>query len=412
MGNVKTIVIIGGGFAGLVAAIGAARKLGELAVPTGEIRIAMVNRDPFHCIRVRNYERDLSQIRVPLDDVLGPAGVERVEGEVDGLDTGRRQLSVKTAGGERTIEYDRLVLAAGSQLYQPEIPGLREFAFNTDTYAAAVRLNAHIARLPAAPPGPGQYTVLIVGAGLTGIEAACEMPARVREAAAGDGAAAPRIRTILADHAPQVGSDMGDSARPVIERALAALGVESRTGVAVTAIDAQGVVFENGERLETGTVVWTAGMRANPLTAQFSAQRDRFGRLPVDEYLRVIGSDHVFAAGDVATLPIDGIHHTVMSCQHARPMGRFAGHNVVCDLLGKPMLPLRVDWYVTCLDLGPWGAVYTQGWDRRVATIGMEAKAIKQTINCVRIYPPRSLNRREILDWAAPTVQTPPAGHD
>ncbi len=62
MGNVKTIVIIGGGFAGLVAAIVAARKLGELAVPTGEIRIAMVNRDPFHSIRVRNYERDLSQI--------------------------------------------------------------------------------------------------------------------------------------------------------------------------------------------------------------------------------------------------------------------------------------------------------------------------------------------------------------
>jgi NADH dehydrogenase FAD-containing subunit len=137
-----------------------------------------------------------------------------------------------------------------------------------------------------------------------------------------------------------------------------------------------------------------------------------FGRLPVDQYLRIIGISDVFAAGDVATLAIDGTHASVMSCQHARPMGRFAGHNVVCDLLGKPMLPLRIDWYVTCLDLGPWGAVYTEGWDRHVTVSGMDAKTIKQTINCVRIYPPRSRNRRAVLDWAAPTVQAPPLGHD
>jgi len=85
-------------------------------------------------------------------------------------------------------------------------------------------------------------------------------------------------------------------------------------------------------------------------------------------------------------------------------------HEVVCDLFGKPMLPLRVDRYVTFLDLGLWGAVYKQGWDRRVMVSGKDAKTIKRTINCVRIYPPRSRNRREILEWAAPSVQTPPIG--
>ena len=67
-----------------------------------------------------------------------------------------------------------------------------------------------------------------------------------------------------------------------------------------------------------------------------------------------------------------------MSCQHGRPMGRFAGHNVVCDLFGEPMLPLRIEWYVTVLDLGPWGAVYTQGWDRTVASVGEAAKRTKR----------------------------------
>ncbi|MGH7906596.1 MAG: NAD(P)/FAD-dependent oxidoreductase, partial [Candidatus Binataceae bacterium] len=319
---------------------------------------------------------------------------------------------VKAGEKERTLEYDRLVLAAGSRLYEPDIPGLREFSFNVDSYHAAVRLNDHVAGLPAAPASPGQYTVLVLGAGLTGIETACEMPAKLRNAVARAGVESAPFRTILADHAAHVGSNMGDSARPVIERALDSLGVKRRVGVAVKNIDAHGVTLEDGERIDADTVVWAAGMRANPLTEQFAAQRDRFGRLTVDEYLRVIGVDGAFAAGDVATFRIDGEHASVMSCQHARPMGRFAGYNVVCDLFGKPMLPLRVDSYVTCLDLGPWGAVYTQGWDRHVTATGMKAKTIKQNINCVRIYPPRSRNRREILDWAAPTVQAPPAGHD
>jgi NADH dehydrogenase len=89
-------------------------------------------------------------------------------------------------------------------------------------------------------------------------------------------------------------------------------------------------------------------------------------------------------------------------------MGRFAGNNAASDLLGLELLPLRIEHYVTCLDLGPWGALYTEGWDRRVALAGPEAKKIKQTINCVRIYPPRSRDRREILDAYAPVVQTPP----
>jgi NADH dehydrogenase len=89
-------------------------------------------------------------------------------------------------------------------------------------------------------------------------------------------------------------------------------------------------------------------------------------------------------------------------------MGRFAGHNVVCDLLGHRMLPLQIDWYVTVLDLGPWGALYTHGWDRRVVAVGSLAKQTKEMINCVRIYPPLTSKPQQILDAASPTVQSPP----
>jgi NADH dehydrogenase len=111
-------------------------------------------------------------------------------------------------------------------------------------------------------------------------------------------------------------------------------------------------------------VVWCAGLQANPLTRSIPAERDRFGRLSVDEFMRVKGVANMFAAGDVASAVLDDVHASVMSCQHGRPMGRFAGNNVICDLFGQPMLALRIDWYVTVLDLGACGAVYTDGTER------------------------------------------------
>jgi NADH dehydrogenase len=339
---------------------------------------------------------------VALDEVLEPIGVERVAGEVVGIGFDSRQVTYSVDNVHRSISYDRLVFALGSRLVRPDIPGLGEFAFDVDTYDGAARLNTHILGLSAQPRSPGQYTALVVGAGLTGIEAATEMLGRLRSA----GAVAPRV--ILADHQPRVGSDMGDGACDVIEEALASLGVATRTGAAISAIDRAGATLSTGETIPTATIVWCAGMRANPLTELFPIRRDRFGRVPVDRFMRVEGIAGTFAAGDAACATVDDRHNSVMSCQHARPMGRFAGYNVVCDLVGKPMLPLRIDWYTTILDLGPWGAVYTEGWDRRVVATGAAAKRTKQLINCERIYPPRSVDRRQILDAAAPVVQRPP----
>jgi NADH dehydrogenase len=396
------ILVLGAGFAGLWSAVGAARALDEFGIGREAVQVTVINRDQWHAIRVRNYERDLSGVRVALDEVLEPIGVERVAGEVVGIDFDSRQVTYGVSAARRSISYDRVVFALGSRLVHPDIPGLGEFAFDVDTYDGATRLNAHVERLSALPRSPGQYTALVVGAGLTGIEAATELLGKLRSA----GAVAPRV--ILADHQPRIGSDMGDGACQVIDEALASLGVATRIGVKITAIDRFGATLSTGEKIPAATVVWCAGMRANPLTEFFPVRRDRFGRVPVDHFMQVEGMSDTFAAGDVACAIVDDRNSSVMSCQHARPMGRFAGHNVVCDLVGKPMLPLRIDWYTTILDLGPWGAVYTEGWDRRVVTTGATAKRTKQLINCERIYPPRSGDRRQILDAAAPVVQRPP----
>ncbi len=402
------ILVLGAGFAGLWSAVGAARALDEFGIGRDAVRVTLVNRDTWHAIRVRNYEPDLRKIRVPLNHVIEPVGIEQVIGEVVDIDFGRRAVVCSNGSERRPIAYDRLVFALGSQLVRPDIPGLTQHGFDVDTYDGAARLNRHIDALPELPPSCGQYTALVVGGGLTGIETATEMLGKLRSAYARAPGHAEIPRVILADRQPRIGSDMGDGACEVIDEAFSSLEVSIRTGVSVSAIDDTGATLATGERIPAATVVWCTGMHANPLTRLFPIERDRFGRVPVDRFMKVGGIRDTFAAGDAARATLDDLHDSVMSCQHARPMGRFAGHNAVADLLGKPMLPLRIDRYVTILDLGPWGAVYTEGWDRRVVATGAAAKRTKQIINCQRIYPPSSGDRREILGAAAPIVQAPP----
>jgi NADH dehydrogenase len=397
------IVVLGAGFAGLWAAIGAARQRDEIGAAGRDIDIRVIDRNPYHNIRVRNYEVDLSEVALPLAQLLDPIGVSHGIGEVEAIDPARRVISLVTRSGEEMLSYDRLVLALGSEVMRPDIPGLADHAFDVDTYAAALRLEDHLTLLGRSAPSPGRSTVVVVGAGFTGIEVAAEMPDRLARAGV-----TGSHRIILVDPNPTVGATIGAHARPVIETALSSLEIETRLGVRVVSVEAAGMHLSSGEFIPTKTVIWCAGMRASPLAASFPGARDRLGRLLVDPFMRVADLPGLFAAGDVASSVVDGLHPTVMSCQFARPMGRFAGHNVVADLVGQPMLPLRVDWYVTVLDLGNWGALYTEGWDREVRTIGQVAKATKQTINRKRIYPPLTGSKQDLFAAAAPTVQAPP----
>ena len=147
--------------------------------------------------------------------------------------------------------------------------------------------------------------------------------------------------------------------------------METRLGAGVASLDGSSVNLSNGEHIETETVIWAAGIRAAPLTAQIPAERDNFGRLLVDRDLRVPGVAGVFATGDAARAASDDIgNYALMSCQHATRMGAFAGNNAAAELLGVPTKPYHQEGYVTCLDLGEAGAMFTLGWDRKVGMVG------------------------------------------
>jgi NADH:ubiquinone reductase (H+-translocating) len=382
------IVIIGAGFAGMYAALSAARLRDIQGVSPEELEIALVAPEPTLVVRPRLYEPKPETLTAPLLDVLRAIDVVYVQGSAETIDTKSRAVKIVTAKGtKKSLSYDRLVVATGSRLFRPNIPGLAEHGFSVDQLDDATALDRHLHSLADRPALNGRDTVVVAGGGFTGIETATEMPARLR-AIFGKEA---RPRVIIVDRNSAIAPDMGAGPRPVIEEALSKLGVETRLGTGVASLDKSGVTLSDGERIEAETVIWAAGMRAAPLTAQVPAERDSFGRLLVDRDLRVPSVAGVFATGDAARAASDDVgNYALMSCQHATRMGAFAGNNAAAELLGVPTRPYHQEGYATCLDLGEAGAVFTLGWERTLKLVGEEAKNTKRQINTVWIYPPRA----------------------
>ncbi|MGM4916255.1 NAD(P)/FAD-dependent oxidoreductase [Tardiphaga sp. 813_E8_N1_3] len=382
------LVIIGAGFAGMYAALSAARLRDIQGVPPKEFEIALVAPEPTLVIRPRLYEPKPETLTAPLENVLKAIDVVYVQGNAEAVDTKSRVVKIVPAkGANKSLSYDRLVVATGSQLFRPKFPGLAEHVFSIDQLDDAVALDRHLRQLASLPISEMRDTVVVAGGGFTGIEAATEMSSRLRAILGKD--AKPRV--IIVDRNKAIAPDMGDDARPIIEDALRKLGVETRLGVGVTSLEKSGVTLSNGDYIESATVIWAAGMRAAPLTAQIPAGRDGFGRLLVDRDLHVLSVPGVFATGDAARAACDDVgNYALMSCQHATRMGAFAGNNAAAELLGVATKPYHQKAYVTCLDLGAAGALFTRGWDRKVEMVGDVAKKTKHEINTVWIYPPRA----------------------
>lgn len=357
----EEVLILGGGYAGAYAALGAARARGDASVG-----IVLVSADPDFVNRPRLYEPNPgAHLRQPLAPMLERIGASFRLGRVTRIDVGTRRVILADGA---TLPWDRLVIALGSQTGRPSVPGI-ERAFDVGSYDGALTFNRHLKTLPAGA------TITVVGSGFTGLELATEL--------------AERYRVVLIERADVIAPSLGEGPREAIAHALKALGVEVRLGTTLDRIDGQ-------------TTVWCGGMVAHPLTRTLPAERDALGRLLTEPNLAVRGVRDVYAAGDVAFAMADDEHPALMSCQHAIKLGQFAGHNAMNELLGRPAVPYRQPVYRMCLDVGGAGAVITEGWEYRVVTSGMEAKARKREINRVWAALPAATDRETLLAFGEP----------
>lgn len=348
--------------------------------------VTMVSREPVLQMRPRLYEANPETLGADLRPLLDAAGVCFVQGEAVGLDLPGRAVTLASGA---SLPYQRLIIATGSTMRRPPVPGA-ENAYSIDSQQDAIvfdRRLKDIARDVARP------TIAIVGAGFTGIELALELRDRI----AGHGSKAEYLRVVLIDRAASVGFELGAGPRSEIEAALAEARVECRLGEAITALAAERVTFATGSALDAHAVVLTTGMIASSFVRNVPGERDALGRIVVEPSLRAPAAPEVFVTGDAASADTGNGHRALQSCQHALQLGRFAGENAARELLGLPTMPYVQPRYVTCLDLGRSGAILTQGWDRTVSKTGEEAKALKRRINTVVIYPPANVPGATLL---------------
>lgn len=398
----KQILIVGAGFAGMWAALSAARlaeKNQQQAVD-----ITVIAPQPELRIRPRFYESDVPSLVAPLQPLFDATGIRFLRGSVSQIHPADKTVTWTDSNGESHAQYwDRLVLASGSHVNRAMVTGAAQHAFDLDQLESATTLENHLIALAQRPQSDARNTVVVCGGGFTGIEMAMELPTKLRAIFGSNS----KTRVVVVERGPQPGSRYSDALREVIIQASKELGVEWLVNAEVASVDAAGVHLKDGKRIDSQTVIWTVGVQANNLTAQIDAPRDRQGRLHVNAELQVVGYDDIYATGDVAYAATDDKdNHALMTCQHAILLGKFAGNNAAAGLLGVAPLPYRQETYVTCLDLGAWGAVYTEGWDQQVKLTREEAKKVKVSIVSELIYPPKADKAAafEIADPLAPFV--------
>ena len=376
----QRLLIIGAGFAGFWSAISAVRQARELE-QRNELEVVVITKDEFHSIRPRFYENTLDNLRVPLSDYFEPLDIKLIQADVTDINPEQRTV---TYHDNQVLTYDCLIFAAGSQMQKPDIPGF-ESTFNVDSFSGASKLDAHIKTLAKAGfHTPESKTFVVVGGGFTGLELVTALPEKL--ASLLNNTTDP-VELFLIERSQKIASGYSRQAQQYITEQLKSAGIRVLINEEVSSIDSDKLTLKSGKTIKTNTVMWAAGLRANPLTKDLANNRDPLGRVAVNQLLQLPSFNSVFVAGDSAKVLVDEQNHAVMSCQHAIPQGKFAGHNAVNILFNEPLKAYSQPSYVTCLDLGSEAALFTQGWNRDVDKVGSEAQNLKTQIVTQWIYP-------------------------
>ncbi len=246
---------------------------------------------------------------VPLRQMCPHA--ELLLGAATGLDEEARAVTVHAAEEVYEVEYDQLVVALGAVPRMLPIPGLGDHAVGFNNLADAIHLRNHVLReLEAADAetNPSRrsphLTYVFVGAGYAGVEALAELADLVGDALR----YYPRLRGarqrwLLIDAAPTILPEIPSKLGAYAARELSERGVEIRVETTLERLEPGSVTLAGGERIETHTCVWTAGVRPHPLVEELGLPLDERGRIRVDETLRVEGRENVWALGDCARVP-------------------------------------------------------------------------------------------------------------
>jgi NADH dehydrogenase len=388
-------LVLGGGFAGAYVARRLGRRGATIVNPANfMLYTPLLPEAAAGSIEPRHVTVPLRAMCPHADLLLGSAV---------GLDLERKVVEVSSEAGDFAVSYDDLVVALGSVTRMPAVPGLREHALGLKDVGDAIRLRNRVLRqielADAAPETAAQrLTFVFAGAGFAGVETVAELhdlaTSALRRHPRLDGV---QPRWLLVDAAPRILGQTPEGLANFAARTLGRRGIEIVTGTGIAAIDPTGVELADGRRVETETVVWTAGVAANPLVAELGLPTDERGRVRVDSSLRVTELENVWSLGDCAAVPnaaTDG-ELDPPTCQHALRQARRLASN-----LRGTVKPYRYRTRGQMATLGRRHGIAVLG---AVKVRGVLGWAVARGYHLLQL-PFASRRARVMADWTAAAV--------
>ena len=385
------VLVLGGGFAGSYVARGLGRTGATIVNPTTFMLYTPILPEA------------ASGTLEPRHAAVGIRAMcphaELLVGRVTDIDTDRRVAHVASDAGVWQVGYEQLVVALGAVTRLPPVPGLREHAHGLKDLADAIALRNHVLhQLELADADPGsaaqRLTFVFAGAGYAGVEAIAEMHELVQEAIGRH----PRLRAVpqrwlLLDAGTQLLAQAPRRLGTYAARQLARRGIEIHSETTLTALSAGRAHLSDGTTVATGTLVWTAGVQANPLLGRLGLPVDDRGRVVVDDTLRVSGMPDVWALGDGAAVPNAATPGTCdpPTCQHALRQARHLVRN-----LRRPPRPYRFKTLGQVAGLGRHhGVAVVLG----IPLSGFDGWIVARVYHLLQL-PGRSRRARVMADWA------------
>lgn len=338
------VVVVGGGFAGVRAVERLARSG---AGP--DVQVTLVDRTNHHTFAPLLYQ--VATAGLSPQDVAhslramnaGRANVHVRQGVVTAIDLAGREVVL---GDGSALAYDHLVLAPGAVTADFGVPGVAEHALPLKSVHDALAIRNHVLErleIAARSDVDGDLTIVVVGGGATGVELAGAM-AELRDVLLRrDFAelAQRQVRVVLLERLDHVLPGFSGSSRGYTQRVLEKAGVELVLGVGIARVEADHLVLDDGTTLSTRTVVWAAGVRANPLVEALGVELDRSGRVAVEADLSLVGHPEVSVVGDAAIIRDGGGAVVPQVAPAAMQQGRHAAEQVLRRIAGVPTTAFR-----------------------------------------------------------------------
>lgn len=374
------IVVIGGGFAGLEAALSLPAAGGR------DIAVTLVDRSAFHSF-VPSIHEIISDkvrpadIRIPLDTLCGPAGVRFLHDAVVSIDTAER--AVRTVG--EALPYDFLVLSAGAQNSFFGVSGAERHAlpFRSPDDAERIRTELHSVLKDVGR----KRSIVLAGGGTEGVEVAGEIIDAIWREGLDDELAAGILSVEIIEGRPDLLHGFPAAAREFARRDLAEQKVTVLTSTRISAVLPDAVRLSDGSERRASLVIWTGGIQPSPLLRELPLPKDPAGWLLVSDTLQSIGNERVFGAGDIVTIRAErGALPIQRLAYHAIDQGRVAAGNIIARTRGRDLLSYVPQERPQLISIGKKAGILVSGEDARFGGwIGDLKKAVerKHLLSCL-----------------------------